>query len=124
MNVSPINWFVKFALRTAAKGSRTMLFAAILAALPLRAEIVAGPAFSHFGLTLDAGERTEAVGPFFYSDEIEEQYRWAIPPLMSWTHDRGIDSEEFDFLYPILTWDRFGKEYRFQILQVFNFAGG
>ncbi len=108
----------------AAEGLRMLLIAGILAALPLRAEVVAGPAYSHFRLTLDSGERTEAIGPFFYSDEIEEQYRWAIPPLMSWTHDRGVDSEEFDFLYPIITWDRFGDEYRFQILQVFNFAGG
>ncbi|MFM2294039.1 MAG: hypothetical protein RLZZ350_452, partial [Verrucomicrobiota bacterium] len=29
-----------------------------------------------------------------------------------------------DFLYPLLTYDRFGTEHRFQILQLFSFAGG
>ncbi len=43
---------------------------------------------------------------------------------MSYTRDHGIDSVEFDVLYPGLTYDRFGGEYRFQILQLFNFAGG
>jgi hypothetical protein len=124
MKVSPINRFVKFASTLARKGLKALPFALLAATLSARAEIVAGPAYSHFRLTLDVGERTEAVGPFWYSDEIEDQTRWAVPPLMSWTHDHGVDSDEFDFLYPIITWDRFGEEYRFQILQVFNFAGG
>src|SRR6185436_4801221 len=46
------------------------------------------------------------------------------PPLMSMTHDAGVDSTEFDILYPLLTYDRYGAEYRFQIFQLFNFAGG
>jgi len=89
-----------------------------------RAEILAGPVFSDFALTLDAGTRTEILGPIFYSEQREEVSQWAFPPLMSYTHDAGIDSTEFDFLYPILTYDRFGKEYRFQIGQLFNFGGG
>ena len=89
-----------------------------------RAQISAGPAFSEFRLTLDAGRRTEILGPVFYSEERDETSQWAIPPLMSYTHDRGVDGTEFDILYPILTYDRTGGEYRFQILQLFNFAGG
>jgi hypothetical protein len=88
------------------------------------AQIDFGPAFSRFRLTLADGERTEAAGPLFYADEIGDQSRWAIPPLISHTTDRGVDSEEWDFLYPILTYDRFGAQYRFQIFQLFNFAGG
>lgn len=88
------------------------------------ADIVAGPVFSQFGLTLESGARTEAVGPVFYSDAREDVSQWAFPPLMSLTRDRGINSTEFDILYPLLTYDRFGSEYRFQIFQLFNFAGG
>ncbi len=97
---------------------------ALLTCAHLSAQIAAGPAFSRFRLTLEDGERTEAVGPLFYSDEIGDQSRWAIPPLLSHTANRGVDSEEWDFLYPILTYDRSGAEYRFQILQLFSFAGG
>ena len=89
-----------------------------------QADVIAGPAFSDFHLTLDLGTRREIVSPLFYSEEREDTTQWAIPPLMSYTHDRGVDSTEFDILYPILTYDRFGAEYRFQIFQVFNFAGG
>jgi hypothetical protein len=34
------------------------------------------------------------------------------------------DSAEFDFLYPLVTYDRYGAEYRFQILQLLSFSGG
>src|SRR6185436_7917160 len=34
------------------------------------------------------------------------------------------DFSEFDLLYPIITYDRYGPEYRFQIFQLFAFAGG
>lgn len=80
--------------------------------------------FEEFQLTLKKGARTEAVGPFFYDEEAEGQTTWALPPLMSSLHDTNTDSGEFDFLYPVITYDRFGPEYRFQILQLFAFAGG
>jgi hypothetical protein len=89
-----------------------------------RGDILVGPIFSDFNLTLDAGSRTEVLGPLFYSEETEETSVLAVPPLFSYAHDRGIDSTEFDVLYPALTYDRYGDEYRFQIFQVFNFAGG
>jgi hypothetical protein len=43
---------------------------------------------------------------------------------MAHTFDRSTDSEEFDFVYPIFTLDRFGKDFRWQFLQIFSFAGG
>ena len=90
----------------------------------VQAQIAAGPAFSEFGLTLEQGTRTEMAGPIFYREQRGEISQGAFPPLMSWNHDAGIDSTEFDILYPILTYDRYGAEYRFQIFQLFNFAGG
>lgn len=83
-----------------------------------------GPLFDDSPLTLAPGRRTEAVGPFFYSEEKETQRTWAIPPLFSSLHDPVADYVEMDFIYPVVTYDRFGSEWRWQIFQLFSFAGG
>ncbi len=84
-----------------------------------------GPLYDRFRLTLaPEGHRTEIVGPLFYSEQRDSTHTWAVPPLLSHTSDPQTDSEEFDFLYPVLTYDRFGSEYRFQFFQLFAFAGG
>jgi len=91
----------------------------------------AGFAYDHFDLTLvppseDARlwSRTEAVGPFFYSEQQDTKHTWAIPPIFSHTEDSATESEEYDFVYPIVTYDRFGQQYRWHIFQLFSFAGG
>jgi len=38
--------------------------------------------------------------------------------------DPDLPVEEFDLLYPILTYDRYGKQYRWQLFQLLSFAGG
>ena len=43
----------------------------------------AGPLLHDFPLTLSEGHRTEAVSPFFYSEQRESVHTWAIPPLFS-----------------------------------------
>ena len=83
-----------------------------------------GPLYQHFRLTLAPGERTEAAGPFYYRERKESTRLWAVPPIFSYTLDKDVDFEEFDVVYPLLTYDRFGSEYRFQIFQLFSFAGG
>ena len=72
----------------------------------------AGPLFDEFDLTLSLGTRTEAVGPFYYQQQKESEHIWAIPPLLSSTTDPETDLAEFDFVYPILTYDRYGSEGR------------
>ncbi|HEY6169576.1 MAG TPA: hypothetical protein VI454_16155 [Verrucomicrobiae bacterium] len=47
-----------------------------------------------------------------------------MPPLFSWSTDRGVEGAELDVLYPLLTLDRFGAEYRWQVMQVISFSGG
>jgi len=83
-----------------------------------------GPLLDQFKLTLDPGERTEALGPFYYSERKDTQKTWAVPPLFSLVTDATAESEEYDFLYPLLTYDRYGAQYRWQFLQLFSFAGG
>ena len=83
-----------------------------------------GPLHHQFKLTLESGHRAETLGPVYYSEQKESTRLWASPPLFSYTLDEAMDLEEFDFLYPLLSYDRFGDEYRFHIFQVFNFSGG
>src|SRR5438477_494076 len=97
----------------------------ILDSLPGRsAELESGPLVHQFRLTLAPGRRLEAVGPLFSYEQTDQETRWAFPPLLSHTRDEGADVEELDLAYPLLTYDRFGTEYRFQFLQVFSFSGG
>jgi hypothetical protein len=84
----------------------------------------AGPLFHEFYLTLTPGQRTEAVSPFFYDEQKLTQRTWAVPPLISYTTDTAAGLKEFDILYPLLTYDRYGEQYRWQLLQLLSFAGG
>jgi hypothetical protein len=83
-----------------------------------------GPLYDGFRLTLDPGYRTEAVGPFFYDQQRDTEHTWAVPPLVSWTTDPAVELKEFDFLYPVMTYDRYGDQYRWQFFQLLSFAGG
>jgi hypothetical protein len=52
------------------------------------------------------------------------QHTWAVPPLLSYARDPEVELKEFDLLYPVLTYDRYGEQYRWQLFQLFSFAGG
>ena len=84
----------------------------------------AGLLYDHFQLTLQPGERTEALGPFFYTQESDTEKTWAIPPLFSEVKDPAVELHEYDFVYPVLTYRRYGTEHRWQLMQLLSFAGG
>ena len=87
-----------------------------------------GPFYHEFKLTLTPGHREEALGPFFYHQEVLEEWgpasTWAVPPLFSRRSNDEIDFEQLDILWKLITYNRYGTEYRFQLLQWFNFTGG
>jgi len=87
-----------------------------------------GPLFHEFKLTLEPGHRTEVLSPLYYEQEIEEENNltrlWAVPPLFSYTLNKDLDYEIFDFLWKGITYNRHGTEYRFQLIQLFSFSGG
>ena len=83
-----------------------------------------GPLFQEFDLTLTSGSRVEAVGPLFSYEEAGAERQWSWTPALTYHLDQDTDSEEWDFAYPLLTYDRFGAQYRFQILQLLSFSGG
>ncbi len=84
----------------------------------------AGFLFDEFDLTLELGHRTEAGGPFYYSETRDTRHTWAISPFFSYDEDPATESKEYDILYPLLTYDRFGEQYRWEIFQLFAFSGG
>jgi hypothetical protein len=84
----------------------------------------AGFIYDDFQLTLEEGHRTEVLGPLFYSQQKDTESTWALPPLFSDTKDPSIERREYDFAYPILTYRRYGTEWRWQLIQLLAFAGG
>ena len=77
-----------------------------------------------FQLTLEDGWRTEAAGPFYYSQHNEPGTTWAVPPFFSCDKKPDVEAHEDDFLYPLLTSVRYGKERRWQIGQLISISGG
>lgn len=84
----------------------------------------AGFLFDQFALTLEKGSRTEAAGPFYYHLQSDLAETWAVPPLFSRTDWLDGEGREYDFAYPLLTYDRYGGEYRWQLGQLLSFSGG
>ncbi len=64
------------------------------------------------------------IGPFYYKQTTEDDRLIAFPPLFSHLKSPATDSEEYDFVYPLLTFDRYGSEYRWQLFQLLSFSGG
>ncbi len=83
-----------------------------------------GLIYDRFPLTLQKGERTEILGPLISVEKTESDAGWTFSPLMNFRRNPGVENTTFDLLYPIVTLDRYGTEYRFQILQIFSFSGG
>ena len=113
---------------SAAAKVATLLLGCVGGALTCAAQAAgspsAGPLVHEFSVTLAPHTRTEAAGPLFYREVGEGFSQWALPPFFSRTERTDVDATEMDVLYPLLTYDRFGAEYRFQIIQLFSFSGG
>lgn len=87
-------------------------------------DLAIGPLHHEFKLTLEDGRASETLGPFFGVERKGEQTLRRWTPLISRTDDPVGDFTEIDIAYPILTYDRFGDEFRFQFFQLFSLAGG
>jgi len=83
-----------------------------------------GPAYQKFDLTLEPGTRTEIGGPLYYQQQAGTENTEAWLPFYSRCQDPALDSREDDFLYPLLSYERHGQEYRWQFLQLLSWAGG
>jgi len=104
-----------------------IVFCCVLALPALSQEdedVAAGPLFADFPLTLQSGYRREAAGPLYYYQQSGSQEQWALPPWICYTKTPDVDWTEMEILYPLITYRRFGGEYRLQIVEFFSFSGG
>src|ERR1043166_1695641 len=119
------NLIIEVSLKVEVWSLKILILLVLLFALPTdAADLSAGPLLHDFPVTLSAGHRTEALGPLYYFEEKENQRAWAIPPLISHMKDAATDIEELDFLYPVVTYDRYGSQHRLQFFQLLSFTGG
>ncbi len=107
------------------RGALALVWAALAGLAAEAAPVELGPLVHEFSLTLEPGERVEAAGPVMrYEIRTNGIEEWAVSPLVSHTADRELDSEELDILYPIVTYDRFGSEYKFRWFLLTTWSGG
>ncbi len=83
-----------------------------------------GPLFSDVSLALAPGNGMEALGPLWATYEADDVRSWRIAPLFSRELDPISDRDEWDVLFPLSTYDRFGTEWQVQFLQMLRFSGG
>lgn len=100
-----------------------LLFAAVVSH-PARAEdwLEAGPFMSSFPTLWEPGWRQQGLGPLAWWQETSDTVSAGISPLFSSSSTPSLDREQFDLLYPVLTWRRTGQESRWQVAQVFNWV--
>jgi hypothetical protein len=107
-----------------------VLLAALCLLAPVRPALAtgdwasAGFLFDSFDLVLEPGHRREAAGPFYYSEKKEDDATLAFPPLISFYENKTAEHGEINFLYPLLTYENYGAEWRWQFFELLNFAGG
>src|SRR5882757_1686391 len=70
----------------------------------------AGFLYDEFNLTLEPGYRTEAAGPFYYSERKESEATVAFPPFFSAYKNTGVDSGELNVLYPVVSYEHYSAE--------------
>lgn len=83
-----------------------------------------GPLFSDVSLSLAPGHGLEAAGPLWADVESDGVRSWRLAPVVSRESDPVADRDEWDVLYPLSTYDRFGSEWQVQVLQMFRLSGG
>src|ERR1039458_8082117 len=84
----------------------------------------AGFLFDRFKLTLEDGDRTEAAGPFYYSQQTDAESVWAIPPFFSRDRNPAVEFQADDCLYPLFTRVHYGHEHRWQFFELISTASG
>src|SRR5688500_1118083 len=100
---------------TLSSGFNFFLKIAFLAILALRSspadEIHAGPFYDRYPTPDEKGKRTEILGPLFGWETRDSASLFRFSPVFSLYRDSTIPQTEFELAYPILSFDKFGKEY-------------
>lgn len=96
---------------------------ASLAAHGASPAVTRGPAWHEFPQTLQPGTATEAVGPLWGEARGDGEWTWRLSPLVAHHEDAGTERSEYEVLYPVFTYDRFGTEYAARFLQFLEVTG-
>ncbi|MGH7889851.1 MAG: hypothetical protein ACRENF_04795, partial [Thermodesulfobacteriota bacterium] len=75
-----------------------------------------GPFFNLDRNKTQESEEINALGPFIKSKRDENSSEFGFRPFFYLVEDRERDLTEFDFLYPLATYDRREEDLRFQLL--------
>ena len=73
-----------------------------------------GPLFDSDQDKTQQTQEVDALGPFITSKKTETRFEYGFHPLFYLVEDTEKDSTEFDFLYPVATYDRRENDRRFQ----------
>ena len=87
-------------------------------------EVAAGFCFDRFRLTLEDGQRTEAAGPLFFSQQTGTEEVWGVPPFYSRDRLPDVDFQADDILYPLWTSIHYGHERRWQFCELISGSSG
>jgi len=105
---------------------RRLAVCLVCALLPVRAAdgVSAGPLRHDFSLTLDLGERTEIAGPFWSTQKEGTKVTMTLAPLFSRVDNPDVEAVSIDVLYPLMSYDAYGPEYRWHLFQLLSISGG
>ena len=83
-----------------------------------------GPIYDAHQRPFDSGTETEMFGPFLFWVHTARIAEGGLRPLFYWAEDRFIDHREWLFVYPLMTFTRYGMEGRWQLIQLFSWSVG
>jgi hypothetical protein len=78
----------------------------------------AGPLIAHVPLTLEPGEATEAVGPFYYEQRTADARLTGLPPLWSLFREPELERVDVHVVPPLFAYHRYGEDRNWQFLQL------
>lgn len=83
-----------------------------------------GPLLAEFDLTLHPGTGIDAAGPIWGRRESDGISTWRFSPVIAYESEPMVERTEWEFLYPLVSYDRFGTEWKVHLLQMAYLSGG
>ena len=102
----------------------TTIWLLLTASFPIVASASENPSAAADQSDFFASEWRYVLGPFYATSEQDTVSRSSYFMLFSKEENPLIEQTEWDFLYPLASYDRYGKEWRLHLLQLVNFSGG
>ena len=81
----------------------------------LDGDVHIGPIYDRHRRPLDKARETEMVAPLLQWARTPTTSEFALRPFFAWGENREINHSEWQFLYPFLTYTRYGPEARWQL---------